>query len=107
MFNTTLLQLMKPAGVLVNIARGPVVDEDALYHALETRQIGGAVLDVWWNDWAWMKPEAVWPASHNFSQLSNVVITPHIASMTTKARLDAIRQAARNLDHLSRGEPLE
>ena len=63
MVNSTLLSLMKPSGVLINIARGAVVDEEALYEALLHKQIGGAVLDVWWQSGAWMKQGAHGPAS--------------------------------------------
>src|SRR5579859_6963318 len=64
------LGLMKPTSYLVNIARGPIVDEAALVQALERRQIGGAGLDVY--D---LEPL---PASHPLTKLDNVVLTPHI-----------------------------
>ena len=42
------LALMKPSAFLINIARGQVIDEDALYAALRDRRLGGAAIDVWW-----------------------------------------------------------
>jgi D-3-phosphoglycerate dehydrogenase len=64
------LALMKPTSYLVNIARGPVVDEAALVAALQERRIAGAGLDVY--D---LEPL---PTDHPFTRLDNVVLTPHI-----------------------------
>jgi phosphoglycerate dehydrogenase-like enzyme len=64
------LAMLKPTSYLVNIARGPIVDEDALLEALQERRIGGAGLDVF--D---MEPL---PAAHPLTALDNVVLTPHI-----------------------------
>ncbi|HEX8969112.1 MAG TPA: NAD(P)-dependent oxidoreductase [Chloroflexota bacterium] len=64
------LGLMKPTSYLVNIARGPVVDEQALVAALQERRLGGAGLDVY-------DVEPL-PADHPFTRLDNVVLTPHI-----------------------------
>lgn len=72
---------MSAATVLINLARGPVVEEAALYDALRTGRIGGAVLDVWYN-----YPEAdggrVPPSRFPFHELRNVVMTPHGSGRT-------------------------
>ena len=65
------LQAMRPGAWLLNVARGPVVDEEALRQALEARRIGGAILDV-------VRTEPL-PPSHPLWGLDNVVITPHIS----------------------------
>jgi phosphoglycerate dehydrogenase-like enzyme len=76
-----VLGRLGPKGVLVNIARGPVVDEDALYEALRDGKIAGAVIDVWYR---YPDPDDSnqAPANHAFSEFSNVVMTPHISGWT-------------------------
>ena len=96
---------MKPDAVIVNVARGPVIDEAALFAALSTRRIGGAVIDTWWRYPALVEePPTSWP--HRFDLLDNVVLSPHVAGWTrgTVARRTLVMAA--NLDRLSRGEPL-
>jgi phosphoglycerate dehydrogenase-like enzyme len=69
-----LLTRMKPSAVLINTARGPIVDEAALIAALRERRIAGAALDVY-------EPEPL-PADHPFRTLPNVVATPHLGYVT-------------------------
>jgi phosphoglycerate dehydrogenase-like enzyme len=99
------LALMKPNAFLVNIARGQVVDEDALYAALYDRRIAGAAIDVWWQ-----YPDAAEPrrrgSRHPFHELPNVIVTPHNSGWTAgmvRRRWDEI---AENLGRFVRGEPL-
>lgn len=76
------LAAMKPAAWLINIARGPIVDETALLDALRARRIGGAVLDVF-------DTEPL-PADHPLWGLDNVVITPHISGPSTPREIGPI-----------------
>ena len=69
------LAAMKPSAWLLNIARGPVVDETALLDTLRRRAIAGAVLDVFTTE--------PLPPEHPFWDLDNVVVTPHIAGPST------------------------
>lgn len=69
------LAAMRPSAWLLNVARGPIVAEDALVRALTDRRIGGAVLDVF--------DEEPLPAAHPLWALPNVVITPHISGPST------------------------
>ncbi|PSP83564.1 hydroxyacid dehydrogenase [Halobacteriales archaeon QS_6_64_34] len=70
----TLLRTIRPDGVLVNVARGPVVDTDALVDALGRNYLGGAVLDV-------TDPEPL-PGDHPLWDFENVLLTPHNAGHT-------------------------
>jgi len=99
------LGLMKPTAFLINIARGPVIDEDAVYAALRDGTIGGAALDVWWQ-----YPNAAEPqrrgSRHAFHELPNVIVTPHNSGWTTgmvRRRWDEI---ADNIGRCVRGEAL-
>jgi phosphoglycerate dehydrogenase-like enzyme len=99
------LALMKRDAFLVNVGRGPVADEDALYTALRDGTIGGAALDVWWQ-----YPNAAEPARppsrHPFHELPNVIMTPHCSAWTDGMAKRRGADAARNIDRLIRGEPL-
>jgi glyoxylate reductase len=83
------LARMKPTAVLVNTARGGIVDTDALVHALRTRQIGGAALDV-------TDPEPL-PQWHPLLELENALVVPHIGSATHAARARMAEMAVDNL----------
>ena len=89
MFNAEVFGRMKPTSVLINIARGDIVDQEALYGALKNHKIFAAGLDV-------VTPEPL-PPDHPLLSLPNCVIIPHIAFATVKAREDAARAAAYNV----------
>lgn len=79
MINAETLAMMRPGAVLVNTARGGIVDHDALAASLRSGHLGGATLDVFEN-------EPTTPASlAMFSDLSNIWLTPHIAGVTVEA----------------------
>jgi phosphoglycerate dehydrogenase-like enzyme len=100
------LAAMKPTGVLINIARGRIVDEDALWEALSGRRIGGAVLDVWYNYNQPGEPE-VRPANHPFESLDNVILSAHQSAVTEEMHARRWRFVARNCARIERGEPPE
>jgi phosphoglycerate dehydrogenase-like enzyme len=98
------LKLMKSTAFIINVGRGPVIDEDALYHALLERRIGGAGLDVWWQ---YPKPgdRICQPSSRPFHELDNVVMTPHKPTQETMTwRIKAI---AANIERFAAGQALE
>jgi phosphoglycerate dehydrogenase-like enzyme len=103
MIGAAELAAMRPTAVLVNVARGPVVDQDALYRALVRGDIAGAAIDVWWGAPA---PGRTPPADLPFAELDNVLLTPHHsghARSTFEGRADDI---ADNVVRLARGEEL-
>ncbi|HJU51749.1 MAG TPA: D-glycerate dehydrogenase [Acidimicrobiia bacterium] len=83
------LKLMKPTATLVNIARGPLVDPEALADALATGEIARAALDV-------TDPEPI-PSDHRLVQLDNCLIIPHLGSASHATRRAMARMAVDNL----------
>jgi phosphoglycerate dehydrogenase-like enzyme len=99
------LALMKRSAFLVNIARGQIVDEDAIYAALRDDRIGGAALDVWWQYPNAAEPERR-PSRHPFHDLSNVIMTPHCSGWTEGMVARRWSEVAENINRFVRGEPL-
>lgn len=93
------LRAMKPSAVLINAARGPVVDPQALYTALKEKWIYAAGLDV-------TDPEPL-PADSPLLTLDNIVITPHVGSAAIPTRRQTMFVAVRNLLAGLRGERME
>lgn len=92
-----VLQALGPQGFLINVARGSVVDEAALLHALQNGQIAGAGLDVF-------EAEPTVPPA--FFTLDNVVLTPHIASATVQTRQAMGQRVLDNLAAFFAGQPM-
>lgn len=96
--NADFLAKMKPSAVLVNTARGGVLDQDALYRALKTGRLFAAALDV-------TDPEPL-PLDSPLLELDNCLIVPHIASASVKTRDNMALLAAQNLLAGLKGERL-
>lgn len=96
-----------PAGaLLLNVGRGPVVDEDALWDALESGHLGGAALDVWWNyDPTPDEAGRRHPSRRPFHERDDVVCSPHRAAGPFDD-LDRWDDVAANLRRFALGEPL-
>jgi len=91
------LALMKPTAILINTARGAIIDEAALIDALAAGRIAGAGLDVF-------SAEPL-PPGHPLAQLPNVVITPHCAGVTPEALEAGLRMAVENIWEFLAGRP--
>jgi glyoxylate reductase len=98
LINAEALAKMKPTATLVNIARGGVVDTQALYEALRDGVIQGAGLDV-------TEPEPL-PRDHPLLQLDNVTVVPHLGSATVETRREMARLSVENLFLGLEGKPL-
>ena len=96
--NAARLEKMKPDAYLINVARGPLIDEPALIQALKDRRIAGAALDVF--------NEEPLPPESPFWSLDNVLITPHTAAVTDRLWERHYRLIAENLKRFLGGEPL-
>jgi len=97
MINTKVLEALGPAGYLINIARGNVVDEPALLYALQHKTIAGAALDVFEDE---PNPNSA------FLSLNNVLLTPHIGSATSETRIAMTNLAVDNLEAFFKQKPL-
>jgi len=87
---------MKPTSYLINLARGGIVDEDALIHALESGQIAGAALDVF--------QEEPLPADHPLWTTKNVIITPHLGGFCDVYAERALPTIEHNMECFLRGD---
>ncbi|XP_062836688.1 glyoxylate/hydroxypyruvate reductase B isoform X2 [Anolis carolinensis] len=92
------LELMKPTATLINISRGPVIDQDMLVEALQSGIIKGAVMDVTY-------PEPL-PRDHPLLKLKNVIITPHLGARTTKTAFMITEEAVANILAALNGLPM-
>ena len=98
LINADRLAHMKPSGYLINVGRGPQVDQLALVEALRTRQIAGAALDVF--------DREPLPADSPLWNLDNLLITPHTAGLTDKLWQRHYELFSENLRRYIAGEPL-
>ena len=98
MINAQALATMKPTSILINTSRGPVVDPEALHHALATGEIAYAALDV-------TEPEPI-PMDSPLLKLDNCLIVPHIASSSIATRTKMSVMSAENLIAGLTGKPL-
>lgn len=98
MFDASAFAAMKPEAILINIARGKVVDTDAMLAALDSGRLGGACLDV-------TDPEPL-PAEHPLWKAKNVLITPHVAANAELSEERSWAVLRENVRRFGAGEPL-
>jgi phosphoglycerate dehydrogenase-like enzyme len=105
MIGLAALARMKRSAVLVNVGRGPLVEEKALYEALRDGDIAGAAIDVWYAYPATGVTAA--PSELPFRELSNVLMTPHSSGLTRQTFMGRAADIAANVRRLAAGEQLE
>jgi phosphoglycerate dehydrogenase-like enzyme len=93
-----IIQSLTPGAILVNLARGEVVDMDALLEGLESGQLSGVGLDVFSDE-----P----PAHHPLFDHPQVILSPHVMGLTTQSTAETFRQAAQGIADFLAGKPLE
>jgi phosphoglycerate dehydrogenase-like enzyme len=103
---TRAFAAMRAHAIIMNVGRGPVIDEKALFDALSQNRIGGAIIDTWYTYPTPEKPETL-PSSLPFHTLTNVVLTPHMSGWTNGTVRRRQATMADNIARLARGEPLE
>ncbi len=96
MVNAEVLSQMKPGAIILNCARGGIIDELALYEALKNGTIGGAGLDVY---------EEEPPKNSPLTSLSNVILTPHLGASTEEAQVEVALDVARQIVDVLGGRP--
>ncbi|MEU0495157.1 2-hydroxyacid dehydrogenase [Mycobacterium sp. NPDC006124] len=98
------LQAIGPDGILINVGRGPLVDESALYEALRDGVLRAAAVDVWYR---YPTPGGQsTPSALPFHELANLLMTPHSSGVTSDTFRGRTDDVAANIGRLARGEPL-
>ncbi|WP_111511471.1 2-hydroxyacid dehydrogenase [Mycobacterium kyogaense] len=104
MIGAAELAALGPDGVLINVGRGPLVQEQALYEALANGGIAAAAIDVWYRYPTGQMPCA--PSDLPFGDLPNMLVTPHSSGVTTDTFAGRVGDVAANIGRLQRDEPL-
>lgn len=99
------IEALGPDAILINVARGPVVDETALYEALHDHRLGAAAIDVWYS-YPPAGSASGAPATRPFGELDNVLVTPHISGVARSTFVARVGDIATNLLALRDGTPL-
>jgi phosphoglycerate dehydrogenase-like enzyme len=90
------LALLKPSAYLINVARGEIIDTEALLEALAGKRFAGAALDVFEHE--------PLPVDHPLTRLDNVILTPHYAGTAIESRARVMKLTAANIQRVLRGE---
>lgn len=97
------LARLGPTGLIVNMGRGPIIEEQALYSGLKDGVIAGAAIDVWYD---YPAEDAGYPSKLPFQELPNVLMTPHTSGVTRQTFRSRAVEIAANITRLANDEPL-
>jgi phosphoglycerate dehydrogenase-like enzyme len=104
MVNAGSFAAMRASAVILNVGRGPTIDERSLYEALKNRRIAGAVIDTWYSYPSPGSPSTL-PSKFPFHELPNVLMTPHMSGWTTGTIDRRRRTMADNIRRRAAGKP--
>jgi phosphoglycerate dehydrogenase-like enzyme len=104
MIGAAQLEALGPDGVLINVGRGPLVQEQSLFDALAGGIVKAAAIDVWYR----YPTDGVGcaPSDLPFAKLPNILMTPHSSGVTRDTFAGRAEDVAANIGRLTRGEPL-
>jgi len=109
LIDMNVFRKMKDSAVIMNLARGEVIEEKALYDALKEKVIAGGIIDTWYDYPMRPRPGGTLdmnprPSIYPFHELGNIIMTPHFSALTEGADDRRWQNIARNLDLVARGE---
>lgn len=99
------LKCMRPKALIVNVGRGAVIDEKALFEALQQQRIGGAIIDTWYQ-YPNAEKTICAPSVFDFASLTNVLMTPHMSGWTEGTVQRRKQSIAENINRLCAGQAL-
>lgn len=105
LFNDAAFARMKSNVIIINVARGAIIEETALFEALKSKRIAGAVIDTWYY-YPKQGEDHRKPSHLPFRELDNILMTPHASAWTTNLMARRCQGIADNLNRLARGESL-
>ena len=91
---------MKKTAVIINIARGGVINEEDLFNYLKAKKIGGAIIDTWFRYPGPEEKKGFMPSKFSFHNLRNVVMTPHISGWTKNMVNRRCKVMIKNIENL-------
>ncbi|SFX80851.1 D-3-phosphoglycerate dehydrogenase [Thermoactinomyces sp. DSM 45891] len=98
LINGDTILMMKEGVRILNCARGGIIDEEALYHAIQSGRVAGAALDVF---------EIEPPGKHLLFSLPQVIVTPHLGASTVEAQENVALDVSQEVLHILRGQPFQ
>ena len=100
------INLMNKNCVIINVARGPIVNEKDLYIALKNKLIGGAIIDTWYRYPEKKDKKSFKPSRFNFGVLKNIVMTPHLSALSSNLLERRIKVISQNIIALKKNKKL-
>ncbi len=102
--NAEFFSFMRPSSILVNVSRGPIIDEAALYDALVNHKIKAAAIDVWWEYPSAAEVTSTPPSQRfPFHELDNIIVTPHRAAYSENTLMDQVDFIVENIRRFATG----